>query len=457
MSIRIVLAAALAALAAPALAQTADGTWAACQTRGDESCDRIAADARATSLEKATAHFNRAIGHENAAINAANAENMAARDARRADALNAYARAIRADRTQTAAIYNEARLRHGANQKVQAMAGYTAVIDADPLLAPDALALRARLQIARGDLMAALADANEAVRRRPNTPQGYLVRSEVLRRQGQETRADAEEARGYALLSPDDKASFTEVGEYSGFARVGFLPRPTREWRLANQFARGGAAYAFPGSRPADALRAIREFDIAVAIAPNDAAPYQQRGEAYFAARKYAEALTDFERCEANARARTPTFVHACLHGRGKVREATGDAAAALVDYDAAVAANGDNAAYRNAACWARATLGQDLDRALTDCNEALRLKPRNPGYLDSRGLVHLRAGRFVQAEADYTAAMTAAGAFPHAQFGRGLARLKQDRRLEGQADIAAATAADADLPERFAGFGLQP
>jgi tetratricopeptide (TPR) repeat protein len=343
------------------------------------------------------------------------------------------------------------------NQKAQALAGYTAVIDADPLLGPDALALRARLLVGRGELRAALDDANESVRRKPNAPQGYLVRAEVLRRQGEESRADAEEARGFALLSPQDKATFTDVGEFSGYARIGFLPRPTREWRLANQFARGGAAYGFPASRPADALRAVREFDIAVAIAPNDAAPYQQRGEAYFAAQRLDGALADFERCAQIAEARTPAFRHACLHGRGKVREAGGDAAAALVDYDAAVAAKADNASYRNSACWARATLGRELDRALADCNEAVRLKPQNPGYLDSRGLVHLRAGRFAQAEADYSAALGATGnRFAHAQYGRGLARLRQGKE-SGRADIAAANAADAELAARFAGFGLTP
>ena len=449
-------AAALIAFVAPALAQSVDPLWASCQTKGDDSCDRIAADARATALEKATAHFNRAIGYENAAIAAIDV--AAVRDARRGDALSAYARAIRADATHAAARYNEARLRHGINQKTQAFASYSTVIDLDPLLAPDALALRARLRIARGELPAALTDANESVRRKPNAPQGYLVRAEVLRRQGDEPRADADEARGYAMLSPADKAMFTEVGEYSGFTRVGFLPRPTRDWRLVNQFARGVAAYAFPGSRPADAVRAVKEFDVAVALAPEDAAPYQQRGEAFFTAGKLPEALADFERCAVNAEVRTPAFTHACLHGRGKVREAGGDAAAALEDYDAAIAAQGDNAAYRNSACWARATLGRELERALADCTAALQLKPRNPGYLDSRALVQLRVGRFAQAEADYTAALTAAGnRFPHAQYGRGVARLRQGKMGSGQADIAAASAADAELAARFAGFGLAP
>jgi tetratricopeptide (TPR) repeat protein len=452
----LVLAAALMALSTPAHAQ-ADPRWQACQAAGDESCDRIAGDAKSTPLEKAVASFNRAIGYENAAIAAMAAERADARDARRAEALAAYARALRADRTLTQATYNEARLRHGMNQKQQAIAGYTAVIDADPLLAPDALALRARLQIARGDLAAALADANEAVRRRPNAPSGYLVRAEVRRRQGDATRADLDEAKGFGMLSPIEKAEFTEVGEFAGLQRVGLLPKPVREWRVATQFARGAAAYQFPGARPADARRAVREFDVAVAIAPNDAAPYQQRGEALFAAGDLVRAGADFERCLSNAQARAPAFAHTCLYGRGKVREAGGDPAAALPDYDAAIAGKGDSAAYRNSACWARATLGQDLDHALRDCNEALRLRPGNPGYLDSRALVHLRAGRYAAAEADYAAALDGAdGRFPHAQYGRGLARLKQGK-ASGEADLAVARVADPELDARFAGFGVSP
>ena len=450
--------AALTAFAAPAFAQSMDPLWATCETKGDESCDQIAADPRATPQEKATANFDRAIGLENAAIAAMTQNLPSVRDARRNDALAAYARAVHLDPANAAVRYNEARLRHGMNDKNAAFAGYTAVIDLNPLLAPDAYALRARVQVARGDLPAALADANESVRRKPNAPQGYLVRAEVLRRQGDEARADADEARGYGMLSPSDKQMFTEVGEYSGFTRVGYQSRPTLAWRLADRFARGVAAYAFAGSRAADAQRAVKEFDVAVTLAPDDAAPYQQRGEAWFAAGDAAKALVDFDHCVTISTTRTPDFTHACLYGRGKAREAGGDTAAALPDYDAAVAAKGDNANYRNGACWARAVLGQELDRALADCNEAVRLRPTNPGYLDSRGLVQLRAGRFAQAEADYAAALSAAsGHFEHARYGRGIARLRQGKTELGQADIAAALAAEPGLAARFAGFGQTP
>src|SRR6185369_10684600 len=42
-----------------------------------------------------------------------------------------------------------------------------------------------------------------------------------------------------------------------------------------------------------------------------------------------------------------------------------------------------------NARCWARALAGQELDLALTDCNNALRRSPNAAAILDSRGLVY--------------------------------------------------------------------
>lgn len=461
--IRRILVASAMFLAPAAFAQTAgpsgpEALWAACSTRGDESCERLAADPGSTAQEKGVAWFNRAIGYENAAIPAAEAKDLETLAARRADALAAYARALRADPALSAARYNEARLRHGMNQRPQALAGYTAVIDADPVLAPDALALRARILISRGDYAGAVRDAAESVRRRPQAAQGYLVRAEALRRQGSETLADADEARGYKLLAPDERADFSEVGEFSGFTRIGFQPRPTPARRLAGIFARGAAAYGFPGSTAADAARAVKEFDAAVALAPKEPAAWQQRGEAQFAARNLPAALSDFEKCLALAQETAPTFAHTCLHGRGKVREAGGSPAAALTDYDAAIAGNGANPAYRNSACWARAVLGRELDRALADCNEAVRLRPRNPAFLDSRALVKLRQGDFAGAEADYSAALQAANNnFPHAQYGRGLARMQLGRRAEGQTDLRAASAADPTLASRFESFGVKP
>jgi len=45
-----------------------------------------------------------------------------------------------------------------------------------------------------------------------------------------------------------------------------------------------------------------------------------------------------------------------------------------------------------NNRCWARTVIG-DLQAALKDCNEALRLRPNFVDALDSRGLVNLKSG----------------------------------------------------------------
>src|SRR5262249_28922617 len=46
----------------------------------------------------------------------------------------------------------------------------------------------------------------------------------------------------------------------------------------------------------------------------------------------------------------------------------------------------------RNNLCWTRAILGE-LEAALADCNESLRLRPNDAGTLDSRGLIYLKMG----------------------------------------------------------------
>jgi tetratricopeptide (TPR) repeat protein len=47
-----------------------------------------------------------------------------------------------------------------------------------------------------------------------------------------------------------------------------------------------------------------------------------------------------------------------------------------------------------------------DLQAALKDCNEALRLRPNFVDALDSRGLVNLKSGQTKNAIADFDAAL---------------------------------------------------
>ena len=111
---------------------------------------------------------------------------------------------------------------------------------------------------------------------------------------------------------------------------------------------------------------------------------------------------------------------------------------------------------YLNSRCWTRARWGQELEQALADCNDALKLRPGRAAYLDSRGLVYMRKGDFKSAVADYDAALHTQQ-IPGSLYARGVARLRLGDAARGQADIAAATALDKDIAAKAAKNGVVP
>ncbi len=117
----------------------------------------------------------------------------------------------------------------------------------------------------------------------------------------------------------------------------------------------------------------------------------------------------------------------------------------AIAQYDAQLAADAKGplaAATLNERCWARAIIKQELDKALADCNAALRLTPQIANFLDSRALVHVRRGELDQAIADYDAAIRLQPKTALTLYARGLAKLSKGLKASGEADIAAAAAA---------------
>jgi tetratricopeptide (TPR) repeat protein len=106
--------------------------------------------------------------------------------------------------------------------------------------------------------------------------------------------------------------------------------------------------------------------------------------------------------------------------------------------------------------CFMRAAAGRDLQLALTDCNEALRLDPEDYSVLENRGLVYLRLGRFDEAIADYDASLKRAPKHSLALFGRGIAKQRRGHTVESSVDIAAAKAIDSDIAEVFSSYGVK-
>ena len=114
-------------------------------------------------------------------------------------------------------------------------------------------------------------------------------------------------------------------------------------------------------------------------------------------------------------------------------------------------------AAALNARGWTRALWGKELDQALADCDQAIRLMPRTAALLDSRGLVHLRLGQLDESIADYDAALRQQPKIAWSLYGRGLAKLRKGMKAEGEADLKAAADVQSSIADEAKGFGIEP
>jgi tetratricopeptide (TPR) repeat protein/predicted aspartyl protease len=237
-----------------------------------------------------------------------------------------------------------------------------------------------------------------------------------------------------------------------------------------------------------DYSHALADFTRAIELAPRDARFLMQRAEAYLRSGRTALGAADLNRAVEIDAANVPARIQ-----RARLRAAIAEREGALADLDAAARAvvgpvnermaiasaysgleaydravgqydiwlaahpeDARRAEALNGRCWARALSGRDLDRALADCNAALKQRPANPQALDSRGLVHLRLKQYDAAVADYDAALALAPKSAWSLYGRGLARRAQGRTAEGEADIRAALTIQPDLAERARRAGVE-
>ncbi|MGY2735455.1 aspartyl protease family protein [Sphingomonas sp. UYP23] len=131
---------------------------------------------------------------------------------------------------------------------------------------------------------------------------------------------------------------------------------------------------------------------------------------------------------------------------------------AALVNYDLWLASHPEDSARAsalNGRCWARGLLGRDPDKALADCNAALRIEPKNPSFLDSRGLIRLRRGELREALADYDAALAIAPKSAWTLYMRSLVEAKSGNIAGSDHDRALALSLEPKVIDRARKIGL--
>ncbi|MBX3563175.1 MAG: hypothetical protein KF730_01235 [Sphingomonas sp.] len=142
------------------------------------------------------------------------------------------------------------------------------------------------------------------------------------------------------------------------------------------------------------------------------------------------------------------------------VDAAAGHHQAALAFYDANAASNPNDKTLLNAACWARAAHGIDLEHVMTVCDAAVAAD-RQSHTLVHRGKAALQLGLFQNALTDFDAALADEAFMPHpmradAVFGRGVARVRLGD-VGGRVDIGTATRMSKRVATDFADIGIVP
>lgn len=194
--------------------------------------------------------------------------------------------------------------------------------------------------------------------------------------------------------------------------------------------------YGFRGLMQGQRLayaQAIADFSRAIELDPKNAAAYLNRGEALSISGEVSRAIEDMNR----ALALDPKLKDGYL-ARAEIYQRTGDTHKALADLDQALAENPNSADAHAARCAVRLTLKQ-YKPALADCDAAIAQAPDDPAPLITRATVYLKSHQPKAAIRDYSAVLQRDAENAYALYGRGLARAEAGDAEGGKADMAAA------------------
>jgi len=194
----------------------------------------------------------------------------------------------------------------------------------------------------------------------------------------------------------------------------------------AEAYNNRGIAYGAKG----DLAHAIADFDQVIALDRDDAEVYNNRGIAYAAKGDFARAIADYDQ----AIALKPDLAEA-YNNRGTAYYDKGDLGRAIIDYDRAIALKPDLAeAYSN-----RGTAYYDkgdLGRAIIDYDQAIALKPDYAVAYAGRGAAYGAKGDLDHAIADYDQAIALKPDYAKAYVNRGNAYVQAGEKDKAIADF---------------------
>jgi len=198
---------------------------------------------------------------------------------------------------------------------------------------------------------------------------------------------------------------------------------------------------------------AMADLNQAVKLKPDDTQALVTRAQLRVGGREMAGAVADLDAADRIL----PKEADIRLT-MGHLYDRADNGAAAIAQYSLWIKAHPDDnrmAQALNGRCWVRALWNIDADKAVADCDGAVRRDRKIASYLDSRGLAHLRVGENDQAIADYDAAVALQPKIAWSLYGRGIAKLRKGLTADGQADLVAASALAPALPAQARAHGL--
>lgn len=125
-------------------------------------------------------------------------------------------------------------------------------------------------------------------------------------------------------------------------------------------------------------------------------------------------------------------------------------------DLKAARAAAGTRLTLNNLA-WFLAQHQTALPQALSAVNAALDQEPGSGAYLDTKGMILLQMGRYLDSLDVYNAALKLRPGMANSLFGRGIARRRSGDKAGGDADLLAARQEYPGIDREYANYGLKP
>lgn len=143
------------------------------------------------------------------------------------------------------------------------------------------------------------------------------------------------------------------------------------------------------------------------------------------------------------------------LQTRATILARKGDVAEATAALDRALADKPNDPDLYNARCWLRGTMNVELEAGLADCDRSIALGISTAAALDSRALIHLRAGRLDKARTDLDQALGLAPEMNGSLYLRGIVRKRQGDVAGGAADIEAASFESPRIADDYTRWGV--